>query len=605
MRRKRFCGLVLTATILIGMLGGCGGAVQTAGMEEEAGQQGSESQAGQETDQSEAEEKGQTTGNATVDSLVGEWEFMCNIYHSDDSDGESYEYVTMCTDEYAPETRISISKEGDNYLANYLYREYDYNNCMIYGAKLQYKDSPAYEGAENASWCMELADPFAEEDSDGILRRFFVTDDDRLVVSNEYFSDPEEEYSYHSVNTDIYLRKDSPRFDDPEGLKYFDTVTVSNPVELLNSIQNNRKIIVKEGVYNFSDIESRKIENDRVGDLYGAYEVDNVYNLCIEAEEGADVQFCIDDPYSPVFSFSGGRNVTLRGLTVGHTVEPGYCSGSVLCFNSVEGIDIDQCSLYGSGTYGVEAQYSYNINVTDTDIYECTYGLVWLHDVGSAYFTDCTMRDSSDLSMIDLDSAYDVVFDNCEFSNNVSNRFDSVYFVEIGEYDSVTFRNCSFINNEFNAFSNREVTLENCTSDNNHAGFSDLLNSSVSEGTLDKEALLANYESVRVRQEEIDAKLQSDTLLDQTTLNQLAYEEYDMWDVLLNQIWGYLGENLETEKMDMLRDEQKKWIREKEGLMQDAGAGFEGGSMQPMVEYGAGATATQKRVEELVDQYLN
>ena len=227
-----------------------------------------------------------------------------------------------------------------------------------------------------------------------------------------------------------------------------------------------------------------------------------------------------------------------------------------------------------------------------------------MQGVSYVYFKNCTMRDSSDLSMIDLDSAYDVVFEDCEFSNNVSDAFDDVYFVEIGEYDSVTFRNCSFINNEFNDFSNREVTLENCTSDNSHAGFSDLLNSSQMSGVLDRETLLANYEKIKTRQEEIDAKLQSDTLLDQTTMNQLAYEEYDMWDVLLNQIWGYLGENLETEKMDMLRDEQKKWIREKEGLMQDAGAGFEGGSMQPMVEYGAGATATQKRVEELVDQYL-
>ena len=243
--------------------------------------------------------------------------------------------------------------------------------------------------------------------------------------------------------------------------------------------------------------------------------------------------------------------------------------------------------------------------MTDTDIYECTYGLVSLQGCGPARFKNCTMRDSRELSMIYLSGVYDVEFEDCEFRNNVSNGFEDSYFVEIGEYDSVTFRNCAFINNEFAAFSNYEVNLENCTSDSNQAGFSKLLNSSSSAAIPDKDTLLGNYEKIRTRQEEIDEKLRSDALLDQTTLNQLAYEEFDMWDVLLNKIWAYLGETLETDKMEQLRDEQKKWIQEKEALMEDAGAGFEGGSMQPMVEYGAGATATQKRVEELIAQYLS
>ncbi|MBR1931548.1 MAG: hypothetical protein IJ833_08785 [Lachnospiraceae bacterium] len=259
MRRKCFLGFILSASFFTGILSGCGGVVQTSNPDDGTVQQSPAVENQGRTDESDEGGNSQSASNATVDSMVGEWTFLCNIYHSDDSDGQAYDYVTMCTDEYAPDTRINISKEGDSYLTDYLYREYDYN-CMIYGAKLQYKDSVAYEGAENGAWCMELADPFADEDSDGILRKFSITDDDRLVVSNEYFSDPDEEYSYYSVSTDIYLRKDSPRFDDTENLKYFDTVTVSDAAELMNSVCNNRKIIVKEGVYNFTDIPSREID---------------------------------------------------------------------------------------------------------------------------------------------------------------------------------------------------------------------------------------------------------------------------------------------------------------------------------------------------------
>ncbi len=601
MRRKRFLGLSLMAALLIGLLGGCGDNTKP-GNAGEAGEQPREETTGQQ--ESGQQEVSESTESQTADALVGEWEFLCNIYHSDYSDGDSYDYVVMCTDDNTPDSRINIKKDGDKYLADYLYQEYEYD-CMIYGGPLQYKVGAAYEDAENTSWYMELANPFADEDTDESFRSFSIMDNDCLVVSREYRSEPDAEYPYYSISKDYYLRKDSPKFDDPENLRYFDTVTVSDPVELLNSIQNNRRIIVKEGVYNFTDILSKEIDNDHIGELYGAYEVNNIFNLCIEAEEGADVQFCIDDPYADVVSFSGGANVTVRGITVGHTVEPGYCSGSVLHFYSVDGIDIDQCKLYGSGTYGVEAEYSYNINVTNTDIYECTYGLVSMQGVSSVLFKNCTMRDSKDMSMICLDSAYDVVFEDCDFMNNVSDAFDNVYFVEIGEYDSVAFRNCTFVNNKYPAFSNLAVEMENCTSDNNRAAFSDLLTSSVSGENIDKDTILENYEATKKRQEEIDEKLQTDTLLDQSSLNKLAGEEYKIWDQLLNQIWAYLEEKLETADMDVLREEQRKWIREKEASMQEAGSAFEGGTMKPMVEYGAGASATHKRVDELMERYVN
>ncbi len=41
-------------------------------------------------------------------------------------------------------------------------------------------------------------------------------------------------------------------------------------------------------------------------------------------------------------------------------------------------INIDKCSLYGCGTYRITATDSSEITVENTEIYECTYGLVEL-----------------------------------------------------------------------------------------------------------------------------------------------------------------------------------------------------------------------------------
>ena len=631
MKRKSIINLFLAAALAASMLTGCGGtADKTPEGAGGSGQTGTSSDPAQESgageaaegsggntasgDSNAAQESGSsdTAGGALAasagidspDSSIGEWSYMCTISTSED-DESSYEYVTMYGDDMCPEASVKIRKDGDKYLADYKFQEYEYN-AMIYGGELKYSDGAPYADAGDRKWHFKMEDPFADEDDNATREYMFsMKDEDTLEVAVEYTSAPDDEYKYHSVSKNLFLRKDSPAFENIEELRYFDTVTVSTTEDLLNSIKNNRKIIVEAGTYNFTTCDRKKISNSLITDNYGTLSVDGVSNLGIEAADGADVQFCIDEPYDPVLSFNNGGNITLRGITCGHTVEPGYCSGSVLYFSSMAGVDIDKCKLYGSGTYGVEAMYASRINVRNTDIYECTYGLVSLTNCSVASFNNCTMRDSSDLSMIYINSTYDVVFDNCTFSNNRADAYDSCYFVELGEYDRATFRNCVFNNNKFNAFSNKEVTMENCTSDNNQAGFSDILKAYSSGAVPDKKAIQDAYDAAKKRQEEIDNKFQNDTLMDQQTMNQLAYEEYTLWDGLINAIWTYLNDNLEEDKMTALTEEQQKWIRDKEASMKSAGADFEGGSMQPMIEYGTGASLTQKRVEELMNQYVH
>lgn len=596
--KKRLLTLLLAATLTLGLLAGCG----KTNTPEAEGEEQTEST--KDKDSKKKDKDQQTTDQAKESpalDMLGHWKLMCNVYHSEYSDGDFYDSSTMFSDEYAPESEIIIRQEDGEFYADYYFSEYEFSEKMC-GIKLtQIK-------GDGDTWSMVLEDPF-EEDSDN-QRSFELTlnEDGRLVATTDYAytsDDPDYDYSFNSTSQYIYLPKDSPLFDDPESLRYFDTVTVSNTQDLLNSVQNNRKIILESGKYNFSEVAKKSVNNYRIDESWSGNlnTITEVYNLCLEAADGADVEFLIDEAYDPVFEVKNSHNITIRGITCGHNVEPGYCSGSVLYFDSTDGVNIDKCNLYGSGTYGIEADSTYSMNVTDTDIYECTYGLVSLRNSGSTYFKNCTMRDSSDLSMIYCYSVYDVLFEDCVFSGNDATAFESCYFVELGEYDRATFRNCAFNDNKFNAFSNREVTLENCTSNNNNSTMADLLNGS-DDGVPDKNQLLESYNAAVERQEEIDNEITTNTLLDQATLNQLAYEEYDMWDVLLNQMWAYLGETLDEDNMNSLRDEQQKWIREKEASMKEAGADFEGGTMQPMIEYSSGATITRQRVEELIQRYI-
>ena len=164
----------------------------------------------------------------------------------------------------------------------------------------------------------------------------------------------------------------------------------------------------------------------------------------------------------------------------------------------------------------------------------------------------------------------------------------------------MTFTDCKFENNQYNKFANRKVKQINCNISDN--GDPDMSNVN-SEDAVDQDSLLKSYDDACTRQKEID-ELFAKGNMDQQTMNQTAFEEYQLWDTLLNSIWGYLRNTLDEDTMLDLTDEQKQWIKEKEAAVKTAGEDFEGGSMQPMVEYGTGADYTRKRVEYLMGMYF-
>lgn len=89
--------------------------------------------------------------------------------------------------------------------------------------------------------------------------------------------------------------------------------------------------------------------------------------------------------------------------------------------------------------------------------------------------------------------------------------------------------------------------------------------------------------------------------LSQAELNEKSQWMYEEWDYVLNELWRVLKRTLDSDHMSALTDEQRAWIAEKEQTVADAGAEFEGGSMQPMVMNLRAAELTKERVYELME----
>ena len=70
-------------------------------------------------------------------------------------------------------------------------------------------------------------------------------------------------------------------------------------------------------------------------------------------------------------------------------------------------------------------------------------------------------------------------------------------------------------------------------------------------------------------------------------------ETYQYWDMLLNDVYGYLQKHLSTSEFKALKEEEITWIRKKEAAMKDAETSS--------LKYETGAIWTEKRVNQLIE----
>lgn len=165
-------------------------------------------------------------------------------------------------------------------------------------------------------------------------------------------------------------------------------VTVRNADEFIAAIAPDTEIIVDAERIDFSKARgygTASGEYYRWAEAFDGPElfITGVSNLTVRGsgeDHNTNVLSAVPR-YANVLNFENCCNITVKGLTAGHTEEPGSCIGGVLFFLNSQDILIEDCGLFGCGTLGVNAMSSKNIQIVNNDIYECS--------VGGVEFTNC------------------------------------------------------------------------------------------------------------------------------------------------------------------------------------------------------------------------
>ena len=178
------------------------------------------------------------------------------------------------------------------------------------------------------------------------------------------------------------------------------TVTVTTADEFLAAVAPNTEILVDAELIDWSTASGYGTANGeyyRWEDPFDGPEliITGVSNLTIRgAGEDHTVNVLSAVPrYAYVVMFENCSNIHVKGLTVGHTEEPGSCRGGVLGFRNSQDILVEDCGLYGCGTVGVMGESSKNMQIVNNDIYECSVAGVEFTNCDDVNVDGCTIRD--------------------------------------------------------------------------------------------------------------------------------------------------------------------------------------------------------------------
>ena len=214
----------------------------------------------------------------------------------------------------------------------------------------------------------------------------------------------------------------SPAQSDGSGCYYAETVD-----EFLAAIGPNRTIVLTAQHYDLSEAS-----------LYGAYGseyyywfddfdgpglvIQNADNLTIRSSDGNAMLHCISavPRYADVIEFVNCIGLSLEGITLGHTQEPGYCSGGVISLQDCEDCRFYKCRMYGCGILGIDASGCSRLNVDSCDIFDCSQGGVWLYGCSNSRFENCSYSDLGGPAF-SLAECKDTYIENTAVSNGYFN----------------------------------------------------------------------------------------------------------------------------------------------------------------------------------------
>ena len=177
-------------------------------------------------------------------------------------------------------------------------------------------------------------------------------------------------------------------------------ITVKTVDEFLEAIGPSRTIILDGKNFDLSKAKTY----GNIGTAYYKWEeepdgfqlvIHDVKNLTIKAKNSDPAATMLEalPRYANVLAFKDCYCVTVEGFTAGHTKEKGACAGGVLLFDDCEQIKVEKMRLYGCGDIGVIAFLCTDIDVINTEIYECSSNAAYISESDRINFKDCNIHD--------------------------------------------------------------------------------------------------------------------------------------------------------------------------------------------------------------------
>lgn len=261
-----------------------------------------------------------------------------------------------------------------------------YNNlqkAFVFNEQPATVDGCAFRSNDVATW-------YGDEYGENVLYA-------RDMTGREIFADDLEAMELRDIQLDAIT---SVPVQEPTAVAPGGEIAVKTVDQFLAAIGPDRTIILDGDSFSLADATNY----GSVGGMYYRWEecydgpqlvIGGVYDLTIRAAAGKETAttLTVMPRYADVICFSDCCDVTISGLTLGHSEGTSECSGAVLAFDNCSGILLDSCHLYGCGTLGVDAWYCVGMQLKGCEIYDCSLGGIVLGNVDIVAFEDCLIYD--------------------------------------------------------------------------------------------------------------------------------------------------------------------------------------------------------------------
>lgn len=186
-----------------------------------------------------------------------------------------------------------------------------------------------------------------------------------------------------------------------------------------------------------------------------------------------------------------------------------------------------------------------------------------------------------------------------------------VFFIFLAACGNSTDSNTTIDNKSDNTSQNEIAESDSTTDDTTEEDETENGNTNETEDT-NKEEEDSTNQVVSLKQEYLtklnDTKKEMDEIEpeDDSTyaLKNVEGNRYDVWDGLLNEIYGVLKDQLSTEEMEQVRKEQRNWLTHRDETAKEASLKYEGGTMEQLEYVSVLANLTEERCFELVKKYM-